>query len=338
MRLLSSLFLLALAVSAIGCDAFGGDDDAADASARLFPASQNGERVLIDETGRVVVSLGDYSSVRPGAEGLTPARRWDGRQNVWDYFRTDGEVAFSVAADEAFAPRDGRARVRVDGKNAFVDTEGRFLINPYLNDARDFSEGVARVKTTGWRWGFLDRAGEVVVEPAFDNLGDLHDGRARFERDGKVGFVDRTGAVVIEPAYDDARSFSGGRAAVRQGQRWFYVDTENRRGADGQTFISAGDYSSGLAPVRTENRWEYVDERGQRVIGPQFDAARAFRGGRAAVEVDGSWTFVRPDGTLLRAPEFDEVDDFAGGLAAVTVDGQLGYIDEDGATVWLPRE
>ncbi len=338
MRLLPSLLLTALLVAAAGCDTFGGDGGADDASAWLFPAQQNGDRVLIDETGRVVVSLDDYNSVRAGSEGLTPARRWNGRQNVWDYFDTAGEVAFSVAADEAFAPRDGRARVRVDGRNAFVDTDGQFLINPYLNDARDFSEGVARVKTTGSRWGFLDRDGEIVVEPAFDDLGDLQDGRAHFKRDGKYGFVDRAGTVAIEPVYDEVRSFSGGRAAVRQGQRWFYVDPDNRRVVDGQTFISAGDYRDGLAPVRTENQWEYVDERGGRAIAPGFDTARAFKGGRAAVEVDGSWTFVRADGSLLRAPEFDEVEDFAGGLAAVTVDGKRGYINEDGATVWLPRD
>lgn len=333
-----SFLLLVLAVLVAGCDAFGGDDGTADTSDRLFPARQNGDRVLIDKTGRVVVSLDGYNSARAGAEGLTPARRRDDGRNVWDYYDASGEVAFSVQADEAYAPRDGRARVRVDGRWAFVDTEGAFIVNPYLRDARDFSDGLARVKTTGNSWGFMDRSGEVVVEPRFGSLGPLRDGRARFEQNDKFGYVDRTGEVVIEAVYDDASDFSDGRAAVRQGQRWFYIDAEDRRQLGSVTFISAGDYAEGLAPVRTENDWEYVDEGGEREIEPQFDTARAFQGGRAAVEIDGFWTFVRPDGTLLRAPEFDEVGDFAGGLAAVVVDEKTGYIDAEGTMVWLPRD
>ncbi|MGB3542936.1 WG repeat-containing protein [Rubrivirga sp.] len=335
-----SAFCLIALLAVTGCDAFGGSDDATDfdSSERLFPARQNGDRVLIDRTGRVVVDLDGYNSARSGAEGLTPARRRENNRNVWDFFDSAGQIAFSVQADEAYAPRNGRARVRLDGRWAFVDTDGAFIVNPYLRDARDFSGNLARVKTTGNSWGFLDRGGQVAIDPAFSSVGDFQNGRARFERSGKVGFIDETGEVVIPAVYDDARDFSDGRAAVRQGQRWSYIDLEDNRLLDSQTFISAGDYGSGLAPVRIENRWEYVNENGERQIAPQFDSARAFVGDRAAVEVDGRWTFVRPDGTQLRAPEFDQVDDFAGGLAEVTVDDKRGYIDLEGATVWLPRD
>ena len=334
-----ALALLLLPALLVGCDAFGGGDEgrAEDSAARLYPVQQDGKRALIDKTGRVAVDLSRYNKVRDGAEGLVPARYWDGR-NVWDFYGADGQVAFSASVDEAYAPREGRARVRIDGRWAFLDGDGRFLINPYLNDARDFSEGRAAVRTTSWTWGMMDRSGVLVVEPQWGSLGPLRGGRARFEDDGAHGFVDAEGETVIEAAYDDARDFSGGRAAVRQGQRWFYIDAENGRPLGSQTFISAGDFSEGLAPVRTENKWEYVGEDGARRIGPQFDEARAFRDGRAAVEVDGRWTFVRPDGSLLREPEFDEVEDFSGGLAAVVVGGAVGYVDREGAYVWFPRD
>jgi hypothetical protein len=332
--------LLFLAAALAGCDALSGAEPGTaevDDSRRLFPAVQNGDHVLIDETGRVVVSLDDYNETEPGAEGLVPARRWDGR-NVWDFYDADGAVAFSVPADEAWAPRGGLARVRVDGRYGFVDLEGRYVVNPGLNSARDFSEGHARVKTTGWRYGLMDPSGTLVVEPQWDDLHDLRDGRARFEDDDLYGFIDATGAEVVPAAYEDARDFSGGRAAVRQGQRWFYIDAADARPMGSTTFISAGDFAEGLAPVRTENLWEYVDEGGQRAIEPRFQEARAFRDGRAAVQIDGLWTFIRPDGTLLREPEFDAVEDFAGGLAAVYVGEELGYIDREGETVWFPRD
>ena len=338
---------LALVLIRAGCDAAtdappGGvvPDSTAPPAARgqLFPVEQNGDHALIDSTGRVVVTLGRYNHVDPGAEGLVPARYWDGRRTVWDLLDAAGTVALTVAADDADAPRQGLVRVWVDGRSGFVDLRGRFVVNPYLNDARSFREGFARVKTTGWQWGLMDRSGRVAVQPQWGELADVSDGRARFKEGALYGFIDTAGAEVIPAVYADARSFSGGLAAVREGQRWFYVDRANARTMGGTTFISAGDFGSGLAPVRTENLWEYVNTSGARVIEPRFEEARAFVQGRAAVRVDGRWTFVDTAGTLLRAPSFDSVADFSGGLAAVVVAGKTGYVDRAGNLVWIPRD
>ena len=335
--------VLALALSAIlaqGCDTLTGDDGGGDVdrSERLFPARQDGEHVLIDKTGRVVVTLDDHSQVKAGREGLVPARRWNGHRHVWDFFDAQGAIAFSVAADAVDAPSQGRVLFWVDGRSGFVDLEGRFVVNPYLNDSRSFQEDFARVKTTGWQWGLIDRDGKVVVEPAWGGLANVSDGRARFESGEAYGFIDAAGTEVIPAVYDDARSFSGGRAAVRQGQRWFYIDRDDARVMGSTTFISAGDFGDGLAPVRTENLWEYIDEGGARRIDPQFDEARTFVDGRAAVRVDGRWTFIDRDGRQIAEPSYDEVDDFDGGLARVVVDEKAGYIDRDGKAVWIPRK
>ena len=340
--MLRSTLLLAACLAAAGlsgCDTLTGSDDGAevDRSERLYPVRVDGDPALIDKTGRVVATLDGYSEAKPGRQGLVPARRWAGR-TYWDFFDADGEVAFSIAADGVEAPSQDRVRFWVDGRSGFVDLEGRFVVNPYLNDARSFREDVARVKTTGWRWGLMGRDGDIVVEPEWGGLSDFSGGRARFENDGAYGFIDATGAEVIPAVYDDARDFRGGRAAVRQGQRWFYIDASDTRLMGSTTFISAGDFGDGLAPVRTENLWEYVDESGARRIDPQFEEARAFVDGRAAVKLDGRWTFIDPDGRQLAAPSYDEVDDFDGGLARVVTDEKTGYIDRDGKAVWIPRD
>ena len=336
-----------LAPLAAGCDSAAPEtppgvvpDSTAAPAARgqLFPVEQNGGHALIDSTGRVVVTLGLYNEVGAGAEGLVPARRWDGRRNVWDFLDADGAVALTVAADDADAPRQGLIRVWIDGRSGFVGLDGRFVVNPYLNDSRSFREGVARVKTTGWQWGLMDRTGRVVVQPEWSELSDLHDGRARFKDGNVYGYIDASGADAIPAVYADARSFSGGVAAVRDGQRWVYIDRTNARTMGGTSFISAGDFGSGLAPVRTENLWEYVDAAGARVIGPQFEEARAFVEGRAAVRVDGLWTFIDTAGRAIRPPQYDSVADFSGGLAAVVSGGRTGYVNRAGSVVWIPRD
>lgn len=304
----------------------------------LFPARQNGQHVFLDSTGRVAVTLVKHNATRAGGEGLAPARFWDGRRNVWEFFDAAGQVALSIPADEVTAPSGGLILVSVDGRRGFVDRAGAYVVNPYLNDARPFREGVARVKTTGWQWGIMDTSGRIVAPPQWGELWDAADGRMRFRENDLYGFVDLAGTEVIPPVYADARSFSGGLAAVREGERWGFITPANARAMGGATFISAGDFREGLAPVRTENRWEYVDASGARAIGPEFEEARAFFQGRAAVRIDGRWTHIDRSGAPIRPATFDEVGDFAGGLASVTVGGRTGYVDRAGTMVWVPRD
>ena len=301
-----ALVLALLPALLFGCDVVSGDGGGVEDSAeRLFPVQQDGKRALIDKTGRVAVDLGRYNRVLDGAEGLVPARYWDDG-NVWDFYRADGTVAFSASVDDAYPPRQGRARVQIDGRWAFLDTDGRFVVNPYLADARDFSEGRARVRTTSGRWGMMDRGGVVVVEPAWGSLGPLRDNRARVKEGDAYGYVDRDGETAIEAGYDDARDFSDGRAAVRQGQRWFYVDAENRRLLGSQTFISAGDFSEGLAPgphgeqVGVRRRGRPAPHRAPVRRGPRVPRRPRRRRRRRPVDVRAGGRVARPRARVRR--------------------------------------
>jgi hypothetical protein len=67
-----------------------------------------------------------------------------------------------------------------------------------------FSEGLAVVVDEHFRWGYIDRAGQVVIEPLFDEAGPFRGELARVEikvRDGRMaGYIDRTGRYVWEPS------------------------------------------------------------------------------------------------------------------------------------------
>ncbi|MEP0546180.1 MAG: WG repeat-containing protein [Rhodothermales bacterium] len=64
------------------------------------------------------------------------------------------------------------------------------------------------------RWGYIDRAGEVVIEPQFDGAYAFAEGLARVEIDGRYGYIDPAGAVVLSPVYRQAFDFAEGRARV----------------------------------------------------------------------------------------------------------------------------
>lgn len=53
------------------------------------------------------------------------------------------------------------------------------------------------------RWGFIDKAGNVVIKPQFGSAAEFFEGLAavQFPSYGKWGFIDKAGQTVIEPQF-----------------------------------------------------------------------------------------------------------------------------------------
>lgn len=199
-----------------------------------------------------------------------------------------------------------------NGHKGYIDTQGRWVVPPELDDARTFSA----------------------------------EGLARFKRDGKWGFVDRAGTVRIEPRYRDATPFDEGLAAVSEdGERFHYI------GLDGQTTIAgpfrrAYGFSNGLARVVPwrGRRDRYIDRRGKFAFKADFDSALDFNAeGSAPATADGDrWGLIDSKGRWLLEPQYRWISAFNEfGLAPFTPPDLLsvrqGYLDARGRVVIEPE-
>ncbi|PSQ81794.1 MAG: hypothetical protein BRD40_03275 [Bacteroidetes bacterium QS_1_65_9] len=107
-------------------------------------------------------------------------------------------------------------------KCAVIDSTGAFVIRPIIDDCKQqFSNGLLAFRDGG-RWGFMDRTGEIKVEPSFFWTRNFSEGLAAVSRkeSGKWGYIDTTGKMVIQPAYTNARGFSDSTAWVSTEGRW----------------------------------------------------------------------------------------------------------------------
>ena len=74
-------------------------------------------------------------------------------------------------------------------------------MNPFnIGDCWLFSEGIAAVKIKN-HYGFIDKRGDVVIEPKYDDACGFSDGLAAVKVGKKYGFIDHTGRMVIEPQF-----------------------------------------------------------------------------------------------------------------------------------------
>jgi hypothetical protein len=138
------------------------------------------------------------------------------------------------------------------------DTE-ETVIWPRFRRAEAFSCGLAAVKFLS-QWGYIDRAGKVVIPPAFPRAAPFSEDLAAVgvETDEFLeylyGFIDKTGELVIEPRFKEVDSFS-----------------------------------QGLAPATLdEEAWGYIDRTGAWALEPRYESADPFdEDGHAEVALDG---------------------------------------------------
>lgn len=103
----------------------------------------------------------------------------------------------------------------------------------------------------------------------------------------KHGAINRTGEVVIPPEYEETIVMREGLARVRKGSRVAYLDASGRRVIEPQD-RAAELFSQGVAPAMgrsTDGRllYGYLDRKGEWRIAPQFADAKGFSGSRAAI-------------------------------------------------------
>lgn len=199
------------------------------------------------------------------------------------------------------------------------------VINYQYEDARDFHEGLAAVKSRD-RWGYIDYLGRIAIPFVYrvPEAGDFSDGFAfvgdhYIDTEGQPAFtrIDEDTDERIERFFTNGLPFSEGMAAVQSGGQWGFIDLMGNY-LIAPSFLRVGSFVDGLAPaMNKEGLWGYINVRGKYVIDPIFTRAHDFHEGLAAVYIRGRWGYINKEGKFAIRPSYHEAGDFALGLAAV---------------------
>jgi hypothetical protein len=322
-------------------------------SVRLYPVERNGLYGYINGSGQVIIKP-RFDEARTFSEGLAAVLVGD----KWGYIDETGKFAIkpryfsagpfkeglaAVGAYFASGPVDGRV-----GTYGYIDRVGALVVKPQFGVAFSFVGGAARVQTSEYKNGYIDRAGRILF--LHDWLTEeFSDGLALFKTHGnmpgsKTGYLDKSGKVAISPRYDWGETFAEGVACVSQNGKAGFIDTKGDVAIDFR-FQRCASFSEGLAAVMTGEGWGYIDKAGRFVIEPRFDEAKDFSDGLAAVRDGLVWGYVDKTGKLVIAPQFSETSDFANGVAKVNTTDEFGtieleswarwaYINKSGTFIW----
>jgi hypothetical protein len=295
----------------------------------LFPVEKNGKWGYIDKTGKIAITpqfamvVGNFEK----GQEFTPVEYYV----LWGFLgRKLGHIDRSGKLlnknlykinernlQQPWRVAEGMAGIQIDGKWGFIDKTGEIIIKPQFDDARQFSEGLACVNFGATR----NKEGILVG--------------------GKWGYIDKSGSIIIELQYEDVYSFSEGLAAVMINGKWGYIDKKGKIVIKPQ-FGSVYSFSEGLASVNIERFWlgkfGYIDKMGEYVIKPEFSVAYEFSEGLAAIKIgnweSGKYGYIDKNGNIVIKPHFLAAGQFSEGLAAVYIEPfKYGFIDRTGKMI-----
>ncbi|MCX6272181.1 MAG: WG repeat-containing protein [Bacteroidetes bacterium] len=169
--------------------------------------------------------------------------------------------------------------------------------DPSYSDFKQYKPGLFRIKVNN-RYGFINKKGEVVIEPRFQYASDFWFGLARFSQwdtnagnpEIRCGFINEKGTVVIQPD--------------------FFPPDYNP---------SVGDFTAdGLAGIPdAAGHWGYINRSGKVVIPFQYNQIQDFHHGFAGVLTPTGYGQIRTNGHSLSSMDFANISTFNEGLAPV---------------------
>ena len=238
------------------------------------------------------------------------------------YIKSNGEVIAEPQFYSAWEFKNGMARVKIMDKTSYytsyIDTNGVLLKQKFGWLSHEFTpDGLCMVRDYETeKWGFINKKGEYVIKPRFDEVEDFSEGLARVKVDGKYGYVDYEGKMVVKPQFDIAEDFSEGLAQV-------IIDTyEWHQEDDGRQWQIRKIY--------------YIDKAGNYVSEAHFLASR-FCHGLARVMVDGKYGFIDKTENMVLEPQFDFAPIYVNGFFIVRNNKYYGLVDTTGKIIFEPQ-
>lgn len=244
--------------------------------------------------------------------------------------------------DEAQPFLGSYAMVKVNGLYGYIKTNGDFLLAPFYEGASPMM-GTNAAVNDGEEWHIINSGGFKVArtsEPV-DYMGILVGGKIPVAKNGRYGYA--TSALIIPEnlPYDYASNFKNGVAAVRKGDKWALINTEEVLITEfvfDDVLLDEYEtcHNGGVIFVKKNGKYYMANAAGNKITEQGFDDAKPFVGNDpAAVCINGQWGFVAADGNMVIQPQYEGANSFSIGLAGVCIDGLWGYINSSG-TIRVP--
>ncbi|MCZ4407616.1 WG repeat-containing protein [Cryomorphaceae bacterium 1068] len=261
--------------------------------------------------------------------------------DYWGFINDKGEVAIAPKYEWVENFSDGIAMVGIGDEVTYIDKEEKEISKKRFSDGFAFNRGLAVVeKDDGY--GIINRIGEFVVEPIYDDIGENSEGFFYVEKDGFFGYVNEAGENVIPFIYADAQDFHQGVAVVSDssGAKGLINKVGNQITPFNYDWIES--FTSIELPVRYRQNGSFglLNRGGLNLTDSLYQALGEFSDGLILASSDDLYGFLNTKGDTVidflysYSPAALTNSKFENGYAKVYQKDKVGVIDSTGFKVF----
>lgn len=177
------------------------------------------------------------------------------------YSKIDPVFKFRLKFDWVDAFNEGFARVGLNSKENFINSEGQLLSQQGFDSVGNFNEGFAVVKLNG-KYNFINTEGQYLFQQWLEWARNFYEGFAHVKLNGKYNIINHEGQLLSKQWFDDVCAFNEGVAEVGLNNKWNFINTEGQL-LSKQWFTEVRDFDGGVAEVKLNGKWSLINTEGQ---------------------------------------------------------------------------
>lgn len=329
------------------------------------------ENALISNKGKLIIDF------NPGGAVSIPQSMFDNRipyqiGDKYGYLDQEGNWVIPPVYESITPFIQGRAFISTS-KNSrnydMIDLEGNVIMKS-VDPVSDFKNGKAIVKVPieigerdiyqRYKAGVIDREGNWIIPPLYDDIGEFNKGFSIIIENGKKGVIDKNGNVIIPSLYKDIRQYSH-HFNIKDDKKKVGLADINGKIIIQPKYEDCWIREDGFIILKNKGKYGLADLNGKTILKPTLDSmpgesedskslskdsllasqlfekVRDFSDGMAAIKKNDLWGFIDLQNNLSIEPQFDEVFDFKNGFSVVNVSNHWGLIDKKGEWLVEPK-
>lgn len=268
---------------------------------------------------------------------LYPAFKMEGKTRLWGYIDDSGKFIIEPKYENALEfSEEGIAQVYNDNAIGVINPKGEEIIPTRYKEITELKNGYIKafdgeVNYVFNKEGKLQFSGNYVyIGPYSDDLFSV--AKYNDNKDVLMGYVNKSGEVVVEPKYMRAYDFQNGRAVVMKDQELHQIiDKNGKELKDLEYNLVVPSTEGNIYLVRNkDNLYGYIDGEGNAIVEPKFQNGSLFEDGNAivAVKENDSILFgvINKEGNYIIEPKYENILNLGKGYFGVANDrDRIGY-------------
>jgi hypothetical protein len=286
-------------------------------------ATLQGELVLINEAGEVIITAEEYPYYTSGIVRLNQAL-----QKEWMEAYQEQENMVQLS-HHYYRIQDKKKRYGI------LDSRGKSVLPCHFDAIHLSSDNLTFIARQGSKYLLYDHNAKLVSGPhkRFSEVIDVSEGLIKVKFKGALGFCDFEGRIIISTQYEETGLFKNGLCPVKLRGRWGYIDKEEKLLV--QPYYHAPAVFYGEAGIIKEKElYHLISQKGKITLEyPLTSILRTIDGLYLIENTNGLWGLANALGKEIIAAKYKRITRCENGLFIVSDDMHSGVLDHTGKII-----